>query len=142
MNATGGDRGAATIEVVVLSSGLVLFICLMILAGRLAIAHQSVGAAAAEAAREASIQRTAPTARVQARKAAEASLANQGLDCGDVDVELDTGDFSKAPGVAGEVSATVSCRVELKDLALPGVPGSRWVDASAVSPLDTYRGGN
>ena len=36
-------------------------------------------------------------------------------------------------------TATVACVVNLADLSLPGVPGTRTVTATATSPIDTYR---
>jgi hypothetical protein len=37
------------------------------------------------------------------------------------------------------VNVTVSCRLDLSDLAIPGVPGSRVMRATMSSPLDTWR---
>lgn len=126
-------------ELVILAPFLLLFISVVVFVGRMAIAKQSVESAAWEAARQASISRAAAYAQSSAHDAARDSLQQQGLECGDMTVSVDVGDFSRAPGRGGEVSATVRCRVRLADLAIPGVPGSRWVDATASSPLDTYR---
>ena len=49
------------------------------------------------------------------------------------------GDFSKPVGTAGSVTATVECLLDLADLSVPGVPGSRMVKAASTSPLDTWR---
>ena len=74
-----------------------------------------------------------------AREAAVASIANQKIGCSSVDVTVDTTDFNKQPGVPGSVDVTVSCRLNLSDLAVPGVPGSRVMRATMSSPIDTWR---
>ena len=52
---------------------------------------------------------------------------------------MDTSALNNAPGVPGEVTATIECSVPLADLAVPGVPGSWTLTAEAASPVDTYR---
>jgi Flp pilus assembly protein TadG len=109
------------------------------MAGRVAIASNSVESAADEAARSASISRTASGARAAADDGARRSLAEQGLQCVSVQVEVDTSGFSVPVGLPAQVRARVTCVVRLSDIALPGFPGSRAVTSSAVSPLDAYR---
>ncbi len=133
------ERGVATLEFVVLTPVLIALLGLLVMAGRVAIASNSVQAAADEAARSASISRTASAARSGAEAGARRSLARQDLRCATVRVEVDTGGFATPVGLPARVSATVTCVVQLADLALPGFPGSRTVTATAVSPLDTYR---
>jgi Flp pilus assembly protein TadG len=133
------EEGAASLEVVVLTPVLVLLLGLLVLAGRVALARTSVEQAADEAARSASISRTAAGARRAAADGAVRALARQSLRCSRVDVAVDVGGFAVPVGQPARVTATVTCVVALADLALPGFPGSRTVTASAVSPLDTYR---
>jgi Flp pilus assembly protein TadG len=133
------ERGVATLEFVVLTPVLIALLGLLVMAGRVAIASNSVQAAADEAARSASISRTASRARSEAEAGARRSLARQDLRCATVRVDVDTGGFATPVGLPARVSATVTCVVQLADLALPGFPGSRTVTATAVSPLDTYR---
>lgn len=134
-----GDRGSSSLELVVLASGFLLFVGLVIFGGRVALAGQAVIQAAEEAARTASLARTQPEAARGAAGAARATLSQQNLACTGVDVGVDTSGFARPPGVPATVAATVTCVVALSDLALPGVPGSRTVTATATSPLDTYR---
>ena len=82
---------------------------------------------------------TRDVARADAREAATASITNQKIGCSAIDVAVDTTDFNKQPGVPGSVNVTVSCRLDLSDLAVPGVPGSRVMRATMSSPLDTWR---
>ncbi|GAA4699852.1 TadE/TadG family type IV pilus assembly protein [Nocardioides conyzicola] len=133
------ERGSAAIEAVIGVPAFGLFIGLIILGGRTASTHEALQSAAAEGARSASIARDAQDAQDQARQAAVASVTNQNLGCADVKVRVDTGDFTKPPGVPGTVEVTVSCRLALADLAVPGVPGSRIMHATMSSPIDTWR---
>lgn len=132
-------RGSATIEAAIGVPAFALFVGLIIFGGRTATTHEALQTAAADAARSASIARDAETARADAQQAAAASIANQGIACSSVAVAVDTGNFKKLPGVPGTVGVTVSCVLDLSDLTLPGVPGSRMMRATMSSPLDTWR---
>lgn len=133
------ERGSATIETVVLAPGLLMLIGLLILGGRIALAGGSVEHAAAEAARSASIARTAAEAQADAHDTAYTSLNQQGIQCVSLDVSVDTSQFATPPGQPASVSATVTCNVNLADITIPGLPGSRTMTATVRSPLDTYR---
>ena len=132
------ERGSASIEAVVGVPAFALFVGLVIFGGRTASTHQSVETAAADGARAASIERTDSTARSAAHSAAATSLRNQGVDCLDIDVTIDTGQFNRAVGQDATVSVTVTCRLDLSDLSVPGVPGSRLIKATVTSPIDTW----
>ena len=134
-----GERGSAALEAAVGLPAFMLFVALIILGGRLAIATQAVDSAAAQAARTASIARTAGDADATARTAAVSSLAEQNLRCVSTTVTVDTTGFSAPVGTAATVTATVRCVVNLADLALPGVRGTRTITATATSPVDTFR---
>lgn len=134
-----GQRGSTTLELVVWAPGLLLLIGLLVVAGRVNSANAAVEQAATEAARTASLARTAVSAEQLARQHAQQTLTAQGLACTTTTVTVDTGDFRTAPGQPATVAATVSCPVRLSDLALPGLPGTRTVTHTAVSSLDTFR---
>ena len=138
-NTAADERGSAAIELVLLVPALMLLLMFAVAGGRVAIAHGSVQQAAADAARAASIARTGGSAQTSAGAAARATLANQGLTCASVAVTLDTSGFSRPVGTPASVAATVSCTVELSELALPGLP-DRVVSATVTSPLDVFRG--
>ena len=133
------ERGSAALEAAIGLPAFMLFVALIILAGRVAIATQAVDSAATAAARTASIARTAGDANATARTAAAASLAEQSLQCVSSSVTVDTTGLRAPAGTPATVTATVRCVVNLADLALPGVPGTRAVTASATSPVDTFR---
>ena len=105
-----------------------------------AIAHQGVQSAAADAARSASIARTQAAARTDATAAAQQSLANQQLDCLTTTVTLDTTGFTTTVGTPAQVRATVACDLNLSSLGIPGLPASLPITETMSSPLDTYRG--
>ena len=133
------ERGSAAIEAVIGVPAFLLFVGLIIFGGRTATTHQSVETAAADAARSASLERTSASARTQAISAATTSLSNQGIHCLEIDVTVDSSQFSRAVGEAATVSVTVQCRLDLSDLSIPGVPGSRLIRATSTSPIDTWR---
>lgn len=133
------DRGSVSVEMVILGPVLLFFVLAVFFGGRYALAQQSVQAAAAEAARAASIARSADQASGAATAAASASLSNQRVHCATQSVTVDTSAFAQRPGIPGAVAASVSCQVDMSDLAFPGMPGNRTLEATMSSPLDTYR---
>lgn len=134
-----GERGAVSVELMILGPVLLLFVLAVFFASRYALAQQAVQAAAAEAARAASIARSAGDASGAAAGAASASLTNQGVRCAAQSVTVDTSAFATSPGTPGLVTVTVSCQVDMTDLAFPGIPGNRTLEATMASPIDTYR---
>lgn len=133
------ERGSAAIEAAIGVPAFALLVGLIIFGGRTAITHQALQSAASDGARSASLARDAQTARTDARETATASITNQQIGCDHVDVTVDTADFNKQPGIPGTVDVTVSCRLNLSDLAVPGVPGTRVLRATMSSPIDTWR---
>lgn len=136
---SAGERGSATLEAVIITPALLALIALIIFGGRVVIAKQGVEAAAAQAARSASIARTQGQALGLAEGAAAATLTNQNLRCTTQSVAVDASAFAAPVGTDAQVSATVSCTVDLADLVVAGIPGTREVRATMTSPLDTYR---
>ena len=54
-------------------------------------------------------------------------------------MSVDTAGFAVPVGQAADVSADITCRVDVADLTVPGAPGAITLTASAVSVLDRYR---
>ena len=133
------ERGSAAVEAVIAVPAFVFLVGLIIFGGRTATTHSSVETAAADAARAASIERAASAAKTDAVSAATTSLSNQGVHCLDVGVTVDTSQFTRQVGQAATVAVTVQCRLDLSDLSVPGVPGSRLITATMTSPIDTWR---
>lgn len=133
------ERGSAAIEAAIGLPTFLLFLGLLIAGGRLALAHQALQSAAADAARTASIARDASDANASAQQEAATSLNNQNLRCRSTQVSVDTSGFRVPTGQAADVTVTLTCRVDLADLSVPGVPGSRLIRATMSSPIDTWR---
>ncbi len=71
------ERGSAALEVAIGAPVMLLLVVLVVAGGRVALARQTVTAAADSAARAASISRTAPAATGLARDTARSILAAQ-----------------------------------------------------------------
>jgi Flp pilus assembly protein TadG len=137
---TRRDRGSISVELAILLPGFIWLIALAVVTGRQVIAQGAIDLAAHDAARAASLSRTAALAQSRANTAAQDTLAQQGLACSTLTVTVNTGQFARPVGTPASVSVTVVCQVSFADLAaLPGVPGGRTLTASFVSPLDQYR---
>lgn len=134
-----GETGSVTLELTILAPAILILLALVIVAGRVEIAHQALDHAAQTAARAASIARDPATARSQALSAATRELEASDLHCTGTHVTLDTSGFAIPVGRPAQVTATVTCTVTLSALSVPGIPGSRIETSTATSPLDTYR---
>jgi Flp pilus assembly protein TadG len=115
----GWDRGSATVELVAVTPLIVLVFLAVVALGRLADARLVVADAAHQAARAASLARTDHAARTQAERAVREALHGPGPSCVHARVRLNTAGL--APGT--DVTATVSCTVDLEDLTLTVLPG-------------------
>ncbi|MER6858602.1 TadE family protein [Streptomyces pilosus] len=136
---TRGDDGSVAIEAAIIVPPLLMFVCLAIAGGRIVTSGAKIDAAAEDAAREASIHRTAASAQTAAQAAATESLNDQGITCASSSVNINTGGLSVPLGQVGTVTVTVSCTVPLADLLLPGAPGARTLTSTATSVVDQYR---
>lgn len=130
-------NGGATVELL-LATPLLLMVLLLVLAcGRIATARADVDGAARDAARAASIRRDPASASLAARQAVAATLAQRSITCRQLQVVPDLRAFR--PG--GWVAVSVTCAVDLRDLTLLPLPGSRAVQSRFVEPIDVFRGG-
>ncbi|MGW2563382.1 TadE/TadG family type IV pilus assembly protein [Streptomyces sp. NPDC001514] len=133
------DEGSAAIEAAIIIPPLIMFVCLAIAGGRLVMSGSKIDAAAEDAAREASIHRTAGAASDAAHTAASESLDDQGIRCASSSVNVNASGLSVPVGQVATVTVTVRCTVNLSDLLLPGVPGARTLESTATSVVDQYR---
>ncbi|MFF4755268.1 TadE/TadG family type IV pilus assembly protein [Streptomyces sp. NPDC002514] len=134
-----GDKGSAAIEAAIVLPALIMFLCMAIAGGRFVISGAKIDSAAEDAAREASIHRTAAAAQSTAGAAAAESLDDQGIACASVSVSINTSGLSVPVGQVGTVTVTLTCTVNLSDLLLPGMPGSKTLTSTATSVVDQYR---
>ena len=133
---TTSDRGSATLELVLVTPLLLMLVLLAVGAGRLATARADVDGTARAAARAASIRRDPASASRAAWQTAVATLAERRVTCRRLDLATDTRAFQ--PG--GWVAVELTCTVDLSDLSLLRLPGSRAIHARFVESLDTFRG--
>ncbi len=132
-----GEQGGAAVEMVLVTPVLIVLFLLVVELGRMGIARGDVDGAARDAARAASLRRSPGAAQGSARAAAQESLEARGVTCRNGPaVAVSTAGFT--PG--GWVGVDVSCRVELSELSLLRLPGTRTMSARFVAAIDTYRG--
>jgi Flp pilus assembly protein TadG len=127
--------GSLTVELVVLTPVVMLFVLLAMSLGRYELAREQVVGAARAAAEAASVAPSAGDAQAAALAAATPVVANQVHSCTQLNVTAETGDF--APG--GSVRVVVTCQIDVADLLVPGVPGHTAVSAEVSAPIDPYR---
>ncbi|GAA4561105.1 TadE/TadG family type IV pilus assembly protein [Planotetraspora kaengkrachanensis] len=132
------DRGSVALETAIIAPAMLAMLVMMIALGRIAIAHGAIDAASRDAARQASIARNPDSARSAALSSAQAALMREGLACSP-SVDVDTRAFSEPVGKPAAVTATVTCEIDLADIALPGMPGSKTLTSSFASPIDPFR---
>jgi len=133
------QRGAASVELVILVPVLVLMLGVLVAGGRLWFARATVVEASQSAARAASLARSSGEARDAGRRAATRILGTDGLRCASDSVWVDTGAFGVPAGTPATVTASINCQVPFADLSLPGMPGSITVRSTGAAALDTYR---
>lgn len=134
-----GERGVSpAIEATLVIPAMVVLVGLVILLARGMIADQTVAAAASQAARAASIERSVASAESAALVALDSSLADAGTSCVERSVSVDASGLSAPIGVPASVRVHLTCRLEV-GVTLPGLPATRTVSATGTSPVDTHR---
>ena len=129
------EQGSVTVELVLVTPLLILFLLFVVALGRLATSRIDVSGAAAQAARAASIARDPSDATSAARQTAAAALADDHVTCANLAVATDTAGFV----AGGTVSVTITCHVDLADLAGLRLPASTAVTGTGVSSIDAFR---
>lgn len=133
------ERGAASVELVLIAPALVAVILLLVAGGRLSMAGTAVESAAASAARAVSLAASSSEADDIAAASASLALAERDVACTNLSVSVDAAALDSVLGVNGEITITIACTVALDDVALPGLGGSQAISATATSPVDPYR---
>jgi hypothetical protein len=127
--------GFAALELAILLPFIVTMLLLVAAFGRVERGRELVDQAAQAAARAASLAGSAPAAETAALAAARHSLADGGLSCSQMQLDVDTSSFR--PG--GTVGARLRCITDLSALTLSGVPGHVGLSGRAEAALETYR---
>jgi Flp pilus assembly protein TadG len=129
------ERGSAPVELALLTPVFVLLLLFVVFVGRIATTQQDLDAAARDAARAASLRASPEAAVADADAITTDALASHDLSCPRPEIHVDTSRFH--PG--GQVHVSITCQLNLADIALLGVPGTRTVTAHASAVIDTYR---
>jgi Flp pilus assembly protein TadG len=133
------DRGSESVELAILLPVAILVLAMLVVGARIALVGDRISGVAGIAARDASLARSSATAEQLATASASKALASRDLHCADVQVTVNTAGFATAPGVLGSVTVAVTCTVDLSDIGVAGLPGSRTLSDTATSPLDPAR---
>jgi Flp pilus assembly protein TadG len=130
-----GEKGSLTVELVILTPVVIVFVLLAVALGRFELAREQVVGAARAAAEAAAVVPSATDAQPAALAAALPVVANQAHACVQMNVSANTTDFF--PG--GSVQVVVSCEIDFADLLVPGMPGHVAVQAEETAPIDPFR---
>ena len=133
------DRGSESVELAILLPVGILILAMLVIGARIALVGDRISGVAGIAARDASLARSAAAAQQIAAASAANALADRSLHCVDFQISVDTSGFSSAPGAAAAVTVAVACTVDLSDIGVAGLPGSRTLRDTATSPLDPAR---
>lgn len=136
---TRDDRGSESVELAILLPVGILVLALIVVGARIALASDRISGVAGIAARDASIARSASSAQSIATSSATAALASDNLHCTNIRVTVDTSGFDAPPGTSASITVDVWCTVDLSDIGVQGMPGSRTLHDVATSPLDPAR---
>ncbi len=131
------EAGFAAVELVMIFPVVVLFLELMVLGGRVAVARNDVASAAREAARQATLANSERSAGQVIGPVALTALADRGYACQAPSVRLGPATrFERG----GQVEVVVTCQLDLSDLDLLSVaPGGTTVEQAVLEPIDRYR---
>ena len=133
------DRGSESVELAILLPVAILILALIVVGARIALAGDRISGVAGIAARDASIARSASAAQSIATTSATDALSSDNMHCADVRVTVDTAGFAAPPGTGASITVNVWCTVELSDIGVAGMPGSKTLHDEATSPLDPAR---
>lgn len=131
----GAEGGFAALELAIMTMFVIAMVLLVVGLGRVSHGRALIDAAGSAAARAAALDNAPGPASTDARRAAADTLAQAGMSCRGLLVEVDTGAFH--PG--GYVAVTVRCTADLSGLALTGLPGSVLLTSTSRSVLETHR---
>jgi Flp pilus assembly protein TadG len=129
------ERGSLTVELIALTPVLFVVGLTMLVFGRVSSARQQVVEAARAGAEAAAVSSNQSGAAWGAAVDASVGITHRTHTCPHPQIATDVSHFY--PG--GYVTVTVTCQVELSDIAVPGIPGSTTVQASSTAPIDPYR---
>lgn len=129
------DTGSVSADITIAAPLLVMLLVFVgVLIHRGVDARIRIDAAAHQAARAASLERTPTTAAAAAEATATTALSSPDIACDALSVHTDTSGLR--PGTT--VTVTISCGVDLGDALILGVP-DKTLTATASEPIDRWR---
>lgn len=132
-----GECGSQAVEFTILAPVLLLVIGVLIVGGRIALAGNALESAAVSAAREATLAGAGEAARERAAVAAREWMERAGHPCAALSaVVTEQAAQGHSPALT---HVTISCSLDMGDLALPGLERARQLEASATSPADAFK---
>lgn len=133
------DRGAASVELVLIVPALMLVVGLLVYGWRLWSARAEMTGIASAAARAAAMQRSGADAVRVSRHVVDLNLAQAQVRCARWSLSTDVSGFATLPGTKALVTVRLSCSVSLSDLLVAGFPGRADVAVTSTQPIDTWR---
>lgn len=134
-----GEDGSESVELALLLPVALLLLAMIVIGSRVALANDRITGVAGSAARDASLSRSPAAAEQAAMESARDALADVDLHCTDISVSVDTSGFTVPIGTPATITVNVTCTVNLSDIAVGGLPGTRTLRDTATSPLDPAR---
>lgn len=132
---TGAEDGSLMVELAVMAPVLFALVLSIVVFARVSQARQVVIEASRAGAQAAAVLPSPSSAEQGAQESAVVGLFSDTHLCASPVVSADVSHFY--PG--GYVTVSVTCKVRLSDLSVPGIPGSTTITASTTSPIDPYR---
>ena len=136
------DRGSMAVEFVVAAPAFVLLLLLIAVGGEWVSASGEVGAAARDAARQATLEVSYADVPVTAHSVAQGDLGNlcPGAAATSVQLLADGQPVGPADWAVGAQVAQVrvSCNVSLRVFAVLGIPATQTFTDVATAPLDPF----
>jgi Flp pilus assembly protein TadG len=133
------ERGSLSVELVIVTPGLVLLLLLVGAAGRVVEAQGHLDGAARDAARAASLAPSAQQASQAALQAAQADLGQSSCTANSVQALVAGFPAAGQPVPPGQaVTATVTCDVNMGPVSMLGFDPAMVFTGQAVAPLDVF----
>lgn len=132
--AAAAESGSMSLEMVLITPIFIAFLMLLVGVGRIVDAQSQMDGAARDAARAASIARSAGAAADFADRSAGDTLRGTSWCEDGPAVHTDVGEW----GPGGRVRVTVDCQADLGGLSFIGLPGTKKLSGTAVAPIDTF----
>lgn len=130
MTRVRGERGSATVELVVLAPIFTMMLAFVILVGRVQSSRADVEGVAHSAARSISMSRNPSSAANEAQTAAAASLRVGSATCRSMGWDV---------AVSEErVTVAISCTIDLAAASILPVPATQTVSASSTEVFDQF----